>query len=158
MKIDEEIKKLYQSLDIADDTHPDYLPKELRELQYKVLSHHSHFEASLEILIIKNIESRIDCKSDKKMALSFELIPLLSRLSFMDKLNIVSQAYSVSDKFIKHMKKCNSYRIEFAHPKGLFVKVKYRDPKSGKMEIRNLLRCFSESEVLINELFLPSAR
>lgn len=157
MKILDEIKQLKERLGSIEDTSPDYLPLELKELQNLVLSTHARMEASLDGRIYVKIKNEIDPNSNidnqfillKSSTLQYFLI---NKLSFREKLNaIVEFKDGVPNKSLNTV---NSYRIEFAHPKGFDLREKYNyKTKEGRIEIRNLLRALIKCESDMNKYY-----
>lgn len=142
--IDEEIDELKNELDNLGDIHPAYLTPELRELQARVISTHAHLEELLEIRIgyqfrKEGIIKKGEDGTDVYFSQDFYRI-LSNYVSFRNKIEIVKE---YNDNFpVNNLLKVNSYRNEFAHPKGMKLRDKYNySTSSGKINIRDLLRC-----------------
>jgi len=167
--IDKEIENLKNELDARDDTHPDYLLPELKDLQTRTLAMHAHLEASLELIILSRIAKEIN-EEDFSRALitrspitiiprQFFLNPtvykLMNRLSFWEKLQIVKEFDNEIPA--SSLEKVNSYRNEFAHPKGMNLRNKYDyNKKESKINIRNLLRCLVQANKKMDVYILKS--
>ncbi len=167
--IDKEIENLKDKLDARDDTHPDYLPPELKDLQARALAMHAYLEASLEIIILSRIAKDIDEEDFRRaqtIHIPITIIPrhlflnptvykLMNRLSFWEKLQIVKEFDNKIS--ISSLEKVNSYRNEFAHPKGMNLRNKYDyNKKNGKINIRNLLRCLVRANREMDAYILKS--
>jgi len=134
--IDKEIDELIDEIDFQGDVHPAYLSTELRTLQVRVISAHARLENSLETRIVYQF-----AKENNFNAFQSSLSDILSDyISFRNKIEIVKE---YNDNFpIEILLKVNTYRNEFAHPDGTKLRKEYnRSTPSGKINIRNLLRC-----------------
>jgi len=167
--IDKEIENLKNELDIRDDTHPDYLPPELKDLQARVLAAHAYLESTLELIISSRIAKEIneeDLRRAQIVSIPITIIPrslflnltvsrLMNRLSFWEKLQVVKEFDNEIPA--SSLEKVNSYRNEFAHPKGMNLRNKYDySKKEGKINIRNLLRCLTQTNREMDAYILKS--
>jgi len=155
--IGEEIKQLSKALETLEDIHPDYIPLELRDLQAKVIATHAHLETAIEICILYEIGKVFGSNFFGRGVASKAIIlgaiqPLLNNLSYRNKREAFEGYKSAKPELVKALKKVNSYRIEFAHPKGMKLRKKfdYNDSK-GKQNIRDLLRCLIRTNNKMND-------
>lgn len=154
--IDKEIEQLEESLDSLEDTHPDYIPPELKTLQARVLAGHAHLENGLETRIYLQIKRSLSEVSDDAWENAVGVIrPLLEALSYRNKLGIVESYGDVTPGLIDILKKVNSYRVEFAHPQGMKLRNKYNYTDSqGKQNVRDLLRCLLQAKREMDNYFI----
>lgn len=151
IKIDQEIRNLKYKLDSIEDTHPDYIGKDLKDLQTRALSVHAHLEAVLETIILSQVmkEENELCFTfthglptlimSKSMSATSTSIKLMEKISFINKIDIIKE---FDDRIPeKSLNKVNKYRNEFAHPKGFNLRKEYDITSKGKENTRNLLRC-----------------
>ena len=166
MKIDEEIKFLKEKLGTIEDTSPDYLPDEIKELKLLVLSIHGSIERSLEGLIVSRMREEAGAEELRLIRQGHPLswlstgewyapsaiFELMQQLSFPLKLKIVSR---FDNEFPEGPSmRVNTRRNDFVHLKGLDLRQKYNfDTPEGKVEIRDLLRCLDEANQEINAYF-----
>lgn len=66
LAIDAEIEQIKQALQDLEDTHPDYTPPELKELQSRVLAVHAHIENALETRILLQIKKSLPSVRDEE--------------------------------------------------------------------------------------------
>jgi hypothetical protein len=156
MKIDEEIEKLQQDLKILKDTHPAYIPSEIKKLQGIVIAAHSHLDSFMGTLMIVKLKKVLNLSDVQVWRNSLLIIsPMLDNLAYMDKVNVLSEYGDVPKELLKALKKVNFYRIEFAHPDGEKPRNKYNysDP-NGKEKIRDLLRCLVDTRYKMDDYFI----
>lgn len=158
MQIDQEIEQLKSELSELEDIHPDYIFPEIKELQTLVLACHAHLENALEnrirmeVVGLRTKDNFISVENWDKV--SSKIQPLILSLSFMGKVKIIEDFKEVSPEFLKSLKKVNTHRIDFAHPKGSDLRIKYGlgSPKC-KENTRDLLRCLKRSKDLMSDHF-----
>lgn len=151
VKIDQEIGDLKNALDSIEDTHPDFMGKDLKDLQARVLSVHAHLEAVLETIILFQVmkeENELRFTFNRGLPISVATesvsttrtnIKLMESISFKNKINIIKDFDNKIPE--KSLSRVNKYRNEFAHPKGFDLSRKYNTTPKGKENIRDLLRC-----------------
>lgn len=156
VSISEEIKALAESLDTQEDTHPDYISSELKNLQAKVLSVHAHLENALETRIFLRIKKDISPASDetwRKITSALRL--LVEALSYGDKVEIVEGYADGAPALFRLLRKVNKYRVEFAHPKGMKLRSRYDFGTSqGKVNVRDVLRCLVQAKREMDNYFI----
>ncbi|HTK03837.1 MAG TPA: hypothetical protein VL401_03690 [Alphaproteobacteria bacterium] len=120
-----EINYLEAKIDQREDADPEYLSPDLKELGHRILFVHTSLERSMEILIIKNINRPILEKidNDEKLRLNRSILVLIDRLSFVRKLEILTEMNKDMVKpFYTKLCKINSLRNEFAHPEAFALR------------------------------------
>lgn len=157
MTIDEEVAQLEKILDGSDDTHPDYLPQTIKDLRQRVFSCHGRLSAALENrLLIRVKESLASLKDDEKNKAISEVARLTRQISFRVKLELVVDLGDMSEELERALIKANSYRNEFAHIEGFYLRPKYNYQTSeGKQKYRDTLRALVKAEHLLNEYWRP---
>lgn len=164
MKIDKEIESLKIELDSVEDTHPDYMNENLKELQTRVLAVHAHLESVLESIIWQQImkeEDELIFNFNRGLPVSFQhkslsvtttSIKLMEKITFRNKIDIVKEFNdNIPDETLK---KINRYRNEFAHTKGFDLRKKYNTTSKAKQNVRDLLRCLSRGWEDMNNYIL----
>lgn len=165
--IEKEIENIKNYLNEAEDIDPDYMGRELKEIQNYAIITHGHAERCMETLILKQIKNQIEKtmgefkKAEDWYPLHKKLEPLLESLSYREKLSILEDHYwnkSNSDELIKSLKKSlkkvNKLRNEFAHPKGMKLRNKYNyQTNKGKQNVRDLYRAFEKVRKDLNNYF-----
>lgn len=157
MKINEEIKNLKAVLDTQEDLSPNYLSKELKNLQNYVLLKHADLERGLEIRILY----QIGCEMHGSKA-SFEtwnmihrspvLIRIINELSFRVKLKMIIDFNDGLPE--KSLKALNNYRNNFAHLNGTQLRKSYNyQTTKGKLNIRNFLRSLIKAQEDLNKYY-----
>lgn len=154
MDIDSEISKLKVNIKNSTVTHPDYMPKELEELQNLTINTHANLAVAMNSIIHQSIKTTLNLKKEDFMKAVVSLSPIMEKLSYRQKVEVIESIGGVSKELVKALKKVNSCRIEFAHPEGMFLRSKYdsRDFK-GKQNIRDLLRSLTNAQNLMNVHF-----
>jgi len=119
------------------------------------LAAHAHLEDGLKTAIYKKIkegQSPISAKDWDRVRTSIE--PLVEALPFRKKVKMFEDYDGVTTTLIKALGKANKYRIEFAHPEGAKLRVKYNysDPQS-KQNIRDLMRALTDAKAEMNAYF-----
>ena len=156
--IEQEIENIKTELNTSEDTDPDYIGPELKEIQNYVLARHASAEKDMDTLILLQIKEKVG-QLEKKVWYSLleKLRPLLESLSYRAKLDIVEIHYLSKDdssKLVKPLQKLNSLRIEFAHHKGMELRNKYSyQTNKGKQNIRDLFRALKKANDELNNYF-----
>ncbi len=154
--MDDEIKQLMESIGRRKDTHPDYMPDKLEQLQALVLASHARMENALETRIYLQIRKKVK-PLDQSTWLSVRdaIRPLIEPMSYANKVKIIESYGDKTDNLLGLLWKMNGYRIEFAHPNGMDLRQKYNfaDPQ-GKQYILQLLKCLDEVEREMDNYFI----
>ncbi len=78
---EQEIDEIKLALEGLEDTHPDYMPPELKEIQTRVLAVHAHLENTLETRILLQLKKEVPNLDDKtRHAIAWSIRPVLESL------------------------------------------------------------------------------
>lgn len=156
VSVDEEIEQLEQSLISQENIHPDYTPPELKKLQGVVLAVHAHLENALGTRILLQIRKAVGVTSEESWNQIVSTIkPMLENISYRNKVDIVESYGDETSGLIRILKKVNTYRVEFAHPKGFTLRSKYdKYDYRGKINLRDLLRCLNQAKKDMDNYFI----
>lgn len=113
--ITDEIKSIKNDLDRSNDTSPDYLPTDIKELRSHILQVHATFETCMEIVIWQDYFGAGKPLSD--------FTEMFERMTFEDKRLIIRR---IQPNF-PNPRKLNELRNYFAHQKGEVIRAKYGD-------------------------------
>lgn len=140
--LDLKIKRLEAMLDQQEDTHPDYIPPEVKKLQTRVFVAHAHIEVALETRILLEVKGGglVNNWSDEEMSRVVNKVqPLLDSVPFWKKVEIVKSYGDTPEGFESRIKEINRHRNEFAHSKGSKLREKYNSSQKAKENIKKLL-------------------
>lgn len=153
--INQEIAELKNYLSVTEDTHPDYIPSSVKELQSLVLVTHAHLEVALETRILLQIKRKLDDISDYYWErLLILLSPLLNSLRYRDKLIIIESYGDTTKELINALSRVNTRRNEFAHARGYQLNNKYNRSPHAEENIRDLLRTLVQGKREMDNYFI----
>ncbi|MCL4363744.1 hypothetical protein M1328_00730 [Patescibacteria group bacterium] len=154
--MEDEINKLIESIDRNKDTHPDYMSKQLEKFQALVLASHARIENAIETRIYIQVKKLIKPPNQNIwLRIRDTLRPLIKLMSYSKKVKIIESYGDKMDKLLSLLWQINDYRIEFAHPDGMNLRLKYNLAyPHGKKNVLKLLKCLDETEREMSSYFL----
>lgn len=146
------IKKLIEELE--DYEVQMQIPTGLEEVYRVVHEVHGMFDAWMDAAIVQNFLNAIELldKIEESNFVYLYLNPLLSTLTFYEKIKVLSGFPSFPAKLVILLTKTNKARNEFAHFNRL---QRYNlSTKDGIKYIEQLLRLFLNTRIIFNDYFV----
>ncbi len=155
MTIDEEIKNFFLEIEIREQLMPDNsLPEYLKKIQHYILLTHSDLDIDMLVRILSQIryEAGDGLNNETWDKINLLILNSLDEIPYMPKLNIVENYGDLSKPLIEALRKLNTLRNEFAHPK-IDILIKKYDIKTqnGKDQIQSLIRALKNARDLFLE-------
>jgi hypothetical protein len=102
--IEQEIEELKIELNQREDTHPDYLPIEVRELQNYVIAVHSHLEESLKNRFLAWSKKNLQKAGDASVGIGLPIIhDLLDEVPYSNKVRIIEKFNDTPQELINSL-------------------------------------------------------
>ena len=155
-KLEDEIKELYQDIDLAEDIYPNFMFPELKELRHRVLFVHAMIEDALVLLLGKYAlePAKAELKTTTSQTVMWRIRQIGDAMEFAPKVNLAFDLELIDGKLKNTFFAVNNLRLIFAHPSGHYADMRsfLEKPQKQVDALKVLKNAMEKMNALFSEM------